>query len=143
MDIALHWDIPTSRGDIAFSYGDVVTGNDLATSVLASLFSDRLAGTDDALPDNSGDRRGWWGDTADAPVPLIGSRLWLLDRAKQTQAVLQAAQDYERESLQWLIDQGIAAKVEHCTAERFPPGLSQDQPVGHPHPRLAREGARP
>ena len=122
MDITLHWDIANSRGDIAFQYGDVVTGSDLATSVLVSLFSDRLATQDDTLPDGTGDRRGWWGDSPDATVPLIGSRLWLLDRAKETQAVLQAARDYEQESLTWLTDQNIAANVDvYCEWSR--PGM--------------------
>lgn len=111
-DITLHWDIANSRGDIAFKNGDVVTGNDLATSVLVSIFSDRLANADDVIPDNTTDRRGWWGDDASSENGKIGSRLWLLDRAKQLNSVLQAARDYESEGLEWMKEDGIAADID-------------------------------
>lgn len=95
--------------------GPVLLADDgLQTAVLLSLFTDRLAGVDDALPD-AGDtvnRRGWWGDAyADIAGDRIGSRLWLLAREKQTAAVLQRAQSYAREALQWLIDDGVAREV--------------------------------
>ena len=111
-DISLRWDIPNSRGDIAFKNGDVVTGDDLATAVLVSLFSDRLASADDTIPDTTSDRRGWWGDDGGDELGKIGSRLWLLDRAKELQSVLQAARDYEAEGLAWMQSDGIAAEID-------------------------------
>lgn len=84
----------------------------LETAITLSLFTDRLADVSDDLPDDNR-RRGWWGDSfAEVNGDLIGSRLWLLSREKQVPAVLQRARDYARESLQWLIDDGIARKVE-------------------------------
>ena len=58
----------------------------LATAVMVALGSDALAGDDDVLPDpDSTDRAGWWGDL-DAEAIWdgwpIGSKLWLLKRAK-------------------------------------------------------------
>src|ERR1700750_875151 len=58
----------------------------LATAIIVALGTDRLAETDDVLPDpDSTDRRGWWGDYQAQEIwdgwP-IGSRLWLLQRAK-------------------------------------------------------------
>lgn len=89
------------------------TDDGLETAVLISLFSDRLAGQDDALPDNSSHRRGWWGDSfADIDGDLIGSRLWLLSREKQLAATLQRAREYAREALRWLVDDGIARSVD-------------------------------
>jgi phage gp46-like protein len=41
----------------------------------------------------------------------IGSRLWLLARAKLTLTTVQRAQDYAEEALQWLIDDGVAARI--------------------------------
>ncbi len=111
-DIALSWDVQHSRADIAFRYGDVVTGNDLATAVLVSLFSARLANADDVIPDMSSDRRGWWADDQTTEEGKIGSRLWLLERAKEIEATLRAAEDYEREGLRWMISDGIAAEVD-------------------------------
>ena len=52
-----------------------ILGNDaerdpgLETSILISLFSDRLADIEDLLPDNTGERRGWWGDTSTDILP--------------------------------------------------------------------------
>lgn len=85
----------------------------LETAVVLSLFTDRLANPDDVLPDNSGHRRGWWGDSfADIDGDRIGSRLWLLSREKQLPVVLQRARGYAREALDWLIEDGIARNVE-------------------------------
>lgn len=98
---------------------DMGLGEDdgLETAVLISLFSDRIALADDVLPDSSGDRRGWWGDALAAQAgDRIGSRLWLLAREKQLVSVLSRAREYARESLQWLIDDGVARDVQ-VTAE--------------------------
>jgi phage gp46-like protein len=85
----------------------------LETAVLLSLFTDRRAEADDALPGSDVDRRGWWGDAwPDIPGDRIGSRLWLLHREKQTPAVLGRAQQYAREALAWMIDDGIASGVD-------------------------------
>lgn len=60
----------------------------LATAVTIALASDARAGDTDILPDlDSDDRRGWWGDLDAEDIwdgwPL-GSKLWLLTRAKIT-----------------------------------------------------------
>lgn len=106
-DISLVWDTATSRGDWQYVAPSLVTGNDLISTVLISLFTDRIANPDDVIPDGSGDPRGWWGDIGD-DVP-IGSRLWLLERSKQTQEVLNNAYDYIVEALQWLVDDGVVS----------------------------------
>jgi phage gp46-like protein len=75
-----------------------------------SLFTDRMAAPDDVIPDGSNDPRGWWGDEGE--TTLIGSRLWLLQRAKQTTETLQRAYDYIAEALQWLIDDNVVARFD-------------------------------
>jgi phage gp46-like protein len=75
--------------------------------MLMSLFTDRQARDDDVIPDGPNDPRGWWGDTN--PLHPIDSRLWLLDRSKQTQEVLARAHDYIVEALQWMLDDGVLA----------------------------------
>jgi phage gp46-like protein len=109
-DISIFWDVGNSRGDWQVAGVDLATGNDLATSVLISLFTDRRANVDDLIPDGTNDPRGWWGDI-DEDKP-IGSRLWLLDRSKQTQEVLNLARDYIAEALQWMIDDQIVASMD-------------------------------
>lgn len=109
-DITTVWDVQRSQGDWQLSGAALLSGSDLQTAVLLSVFTDRTANPDDTIPDGSGDPRGWWGDQGQA-VPL-GSRLWLLDRAKQNDDTLQKAHDYLTECLKWLIDDGVAARVD-------------------------------
>lgn len=104
MDISLNWDSARSRGDWAMAGADLQLGNDLESAIAISLFTDRIAADDDDIPDGTTDPRGWW---ADDPQHPIGSRLWLISRAKQTDETLQRAYDYIAEALQWLIDDGV------------------------------------
>lgn len=107
-DIGLFWSNSLFRADLAILNGDFAVDNGLHTAVIVSLFTDRQARRGDVIPDGLGPR-GWWG-TAFLPFE-IGSRLWLLKRSVMTQAVLNAAQDYAMEALQWMIDYGVAGSV--------------------------------
>lgn len=110
MDIALELinGVPT----MMVANGDITTDSGLRTAVVMSLFTDRRADADDALPDGSSNRRGSWQDQyLDQPGDLQGSRLWLLRREKQTTSVLQRAKQYAEEALQWLIDDAVATAV--------------------------------
>jgi phage gp46-like protein len=119
-DITTFWVPDQSAGDWLLQGADLADGNDLATAILISAFTDRTANPDDVIPDNTGDPRGWWADMAVSgpqlsfasgnaqPVP-IGSRLWLLSRAKQNDDTLQRAYDYLTECLQWMLDDGVVA----------------------------------
>lgn len=100
--------------DFAMYGPDLLRDDTLQTPVIISWFSERLAEADDVLPDNTGDRRGWWGDypidgAADAVQPdHIGSRLWLLERAKATTQTAASAQNYGLEAFAWLMEDGVA-----------------------------------
>ncbi|MEA9997044.1 MULTISPECIES: phage GP46 family protein [unclassified Pseudomonas] len=115
-DISTVWNVDTGMGDWSVSGGALASGDDLETAVLISVFSDRLAGDDDVLPDGSTDRRGFWGDD---DVPL-GSKLWLLDRSRLTTDVANTAKIYIEESLKWIIDDGVASSVK-VTMSIVPP----------------------
>lgn len=108
-DISTIWDVERAQGDWALSGPSLASGNDLATTVLISLFTDRTAEPSDVIPDGTTDRRGWWGDL-DEDVP-IGSRLWLLDRSKLIPKVAVAAKGYAEEALAWMVSDDVAAKV--------------------------------
>lgn len=83
----------------------------LVRSVFVSLFSWRRAEPDDDLPGNS--RMGWWADTfPTVENDQIGSRLWLLSRAKITQLTLQRAKQYAEEALEWMLNDGVASRIE-------------------------------
>jgi phage gp46-like protein len=106
-DIATSWQ--QTFGDWSVTGQDLTSGDDLVTAVLISLFTDRVALPDDVIPDGSGDPRGWWADDATYP---IGSRIWLLERAKRTQQTLVLAQGYAEEALQWLLDDDVCSAID-------------------------------
>ncbi|HDL7807877.1 TPA: phage GP46 family protein [Yersinia enterocolitica] len=106
-DIKTIWEPDKVLGDWQTGGGGLQDGNDLETAILISLFTDRLARTDDGI--DGDDRRGWWGDT-NSEYP-IGSRLWLLRREKLTTKVALKAEDYANEALAWLFDDGVVTAI--------------------------------
>lgn len=110
-DIALVWN--GTEADLAIEGGDLVLEEGLQTAAVISLFSDRRARLDDVLPADDGDRRGWVGDAwPRVEGDQIGSRLWLLNREKDIPETLRRAREYARESLAWLIEDGIGAALD-------------------------------
>ena len=96
--------------------------HELASAALVAIGSDRRALADDILPDvASDDLRGWWGDT-DAETIWggwhIGSRLWLLSRAKITDsgyrggATLTNVEAYIREAFAPWLTARIATAID-------------------------------
>lgn len=120
LDIAIVWDPVRRRCDLRYDAGLALDTTPL-TPVLLSLGCDRRAEPDDTLPDTVTEgsiavglnpRRGWVGDAFDEQGNRAGSRLWLIEREKQTDDVLLRAQDYARQSLAWLADrEGVAIEV--------------------------------
>lgn len=97
--------------DIALDGGDVARDDGLRTAVLLSLFLDRRADDDDIVEGD--DRRGSWMDQYLSHAgDRLGSRLWLLQREKETDATLARARAYAKEALAWLVDDGIARAVD-------------------------------
>lgn len=97
--------------DFLLEGGDFIADDGLENAVLISLFSDRFVSFED-LPVEETDPRGWWGDAiSDTEGDQIGSRLWLVDRSKITIENANRLRDFAKESLQWLIDDGVAASV--------------------------------
>lgn len=117
-DFTTYLDNSAQTGDWKLVGTQLATGADLVTAILISVFTDRIANADDVIPDGTNDPRGWVGDLG-ATYP-IGSRMWLISRAKQTPDVLKRAKDYLVEALQWLIDDGVVAKFDIVT--EFGPG---------------------
>lgn len=111
MDLALLYN-PTSQSfDLALVGADLARDDTLATAVLTSLLCDRLAQAHEVGA--GADRRGWWADAFDTSTSayLFGSRLWLLEREKQTSATMQRCKAYVQEALQWIIDDGLATSI--------------------------------
>ncbi|EMH2076187.1 phage GP46 family protein [Citrobacter freundii] len=81
----------------------------LTRAVVISIFTHRRADPDD----NADVPMGWWGDT----WPMVandryGSKLWLLQRSKLTNALVNTVRTYLRESLQWMLDDGVVSRVD-------------------------------
>ncbi|MGG5811480.1 phage GP46 family protein [Falsiroseomonas sp. CW058] len=117
-DIAIVWDPALTTGDWQLTGdGALLTAAALETAVIVSLFTDARADPGDRLPPGETDRRGWWGNALGDPV---GSRLWLLRRSKRLPETLALARDYIREALAWLVEDGLADRVEVATEWRTP-----------------------
>lgn len=81
----------------------------LTRAVVISLFTHRRADPDD----NADVPMGWWGDT----WPIVandryGSKLWLLQRSKLTNALVNTVRSYLCEALQWMLDDGVVSRID-------------------------------
>lgn len=91
--------------------GDLAGDEGLETSVIISLFSNRRV-SEGELPVGIDGKEGWWGDMfAEIEGDQIGSKLWLVDRGKTEAVTLAAMENHIAESLEWMIDDGVAASV--------------------------------
>ncbi len=95
-------------GEVAV-YDDQGQSVTLTRAVVISLFTWRRAEPDD----NADVPMGWWGDTWPAVQnDRYGSRLWLLQRSKLTNQLVQTVRGYIRECLQWMIDDGVVSRID-------------------------------
>ena len=106
---------PQRYADVLATYA-VELEDSLQTAIILSLFTDRRASADDALPLNETNRRGWVGDEFMATGPGNarddwGTRLWLCYIGKATGDVPAFAEFTCREGLQWLVRDGIASRI--------------------------------
>lgn len=95
--------------DLLLEGGDLALDRGLSTAVLVSLFSDGRAPAELDLPPGETSRRGWWGESEG---DRFGSLLWLLDREKVTASTLERLSTYARQALAWMVEDGIAERVE-------------------------------
>lgn len=83
----------------------------LSRAVIISLLTWRRADTGDVY--DGSNKYGWWGDTYPVePGDKIGSKLWQLLRRKLTDDVIAEVEEVSRDSLQWMIDDGICSNVD-------------------------------
>lgn len=114
MDIAITLSAQAPVFSLSLADTDLATDDGLKTAVLVSLFTDRRADADDELPDpRSGDRRGCWQDQYLANTgDSLGSRLWLLKRAKQTNETIERAKEYMREAMAWMLEDDVVTAID-------------------------------
>lgn len=113
-DLALTWSNTIGSADLSIIDLDLSSDRGLMTAVVLSLFTDRRAENDDESPSGKADdRRGWWADQfAEIEGDRFGSRLWLLDRSKNTNETLRRADEYIREALNWMLEDKVAASID-------------------------------
>lgn len=122
-DLALAVNPDTRKVDLVLGDdGDLAIDLTPAPAMLITIGSDRRARPDDALPTGITElnaptsfieRRGWAGDALDAEGERIGARLWLLDRAKQSETTRLMAAEWLAEGFAWVEREGFApAEIE-------------------------------
>lgn len=120
LDIALVYDPELRRADLALGEdGDLVLDETPATPMLISFGTDRRARADDEMPGGTPEpnaflaRRSWAGDALDAQGRRIGSRLWLLERAKDGDLTRLMAEEWTKEAFDWVAPEtGTAPEIE-------------------------------
>lgn len=109
MDLKINFS--QTGSDLDFSNNDLVIENSLETAVIISLFTDRVVEREE-LPSWEPNARGFWADhVSEIQGDKYGSRLWLLAREKQTEEIRERAEEYAKEALDWLIEDGVAKSV--------------------------------
>jgi phage gp46-like protein len=128
-DIALALSPDGSTTDLVVIANDLATDDTLATAVLFSLQTDRLADPEDVIPDGSTNRRGWWMDSyltalLDGTPYLSGSKLWLRRRALATQQTANLIQEDCLAALAWMKTNRVVADVTVTTTWTSDTGLA-------------------
>ena len=97
--------------DFELAANDLRTDAGLQNAVALSLFCDARASADEEP--EAPLRRGWWGERLlPGDDAGWGSKTWLLDRSTISAEVRERRRRYDVNALQWLVDDGIAARVE-------------------------------
>lgn len=122
-DLALAYDPIRRRCDLVIGDDcDLMIDETSIPAILLSIGLDRRAAADDPLPDGRSqfltpssfsERRGAVGDALDPFGGITGSKLWLLNRAKQTETTRLMCEFWLAEALAWAeAETGAAAEIE-------------------------------
>lgn len=121
-DAALVYDPESTSCDLALGPdGDLVADETAVTPMLLSIELDRRAAPDDELPQGRNPfltsagvdvRRGTACDALDHNYARIGSRCWLLERAKQTEETRLLFEMWLQEALSWAPAGGYEVTIE-------------------------------
>ena len=97
--------------DVVIEEGDFANEPGFDTSIWLSLFTDARA--DESQVVKAENRRGWLGNTvSDIEDRELGGLLWLVEQRRLNQETLNEVLDYCRKSLQWIVEDQVALKVE-------------------------------
>lgn len=96
-DLAITW--KNGQGDLVDLDGALLLDDTLTNAIIISLFTDARVD----------DERGWWGNSFAAFE--MGSKLWTLRRSKQIDDILEDAERYARDALQWMITDKLVSSL--------------------------------
>ena len=121
VDFALAYDPNRRCADVVFNGTDFALDTTPGSAMLMSVLARRRANPDDTLPvpvadwanpDSFNPRGGWPGDALDPTGQLVGSRLWLLERADNSERTRVDTENYVAEAVDWLNTvRGLAVAV--------------------------------
>lgn len=130
-DLALTYDKAKRRCDLTLAANcDLAIDETPVTPIILSVGLDRRAAPDDPLPEGRSqfltpvsfsERRGAIGDALDPFGALTGSKMWLLDRAKQTETTRLMAEYWLEEALEWAAEG--TGKPAEIAVEWLAPGI--------------------
>lgn len=123
LDLALTFDKTQRRCDLTLAADfDLALDDTPIPAIILSVGLDRRAGDDDPLPEGRSqfltpasfsERRGAIGDALDPFGQLTGCKMWLLERAKETETTRLMADYWLQEGLSWAqTDTGTPAEIE-------------------------------
>lgn len=122
-DLALTYDPESRRCDLTLGQDlDLLLDTTPVSSMLVSIGLDRRADADDPLPEGRSqflapasfsERRGAIADAFEASGAMTGSKLWLLERAKETETTRLLCEFWLEEALSWAVEvTGQPAEIE-------------------------------
>lgn len=118
-DIRLVFDVNKQYVDFVIADRDVDRDAGIETAVMLTLLTDKRAEAGDPLPDGSGYKGGWWGDSFPVvPDYKMGTKLWLLQRSKTLSEIPAIAKEYLNDGFKWMIEDGIVKSVEVAVERR-------------------------
>lgn len=109
MDVAIG--IVDNCFQLKLENGDLKAEQGLETAVSISLFSNQRV-SEEELPPGISSRQGWWGDLfPEVEGDQIGSKVWSLDRDKSTLETAAQLESFAKESLAWMLEDGVASSI--------------------------------
>lgn len=94
--------VGNSEYDTVYNDPDLLTDNQLHSAITLSVYTD-------AWVDGE---RGWWGDSYHPDNPIANSKLWTLLGKPANEENRQLGEEYVKESVQWLIDEGYFDRID-------------------------------
>jgi len=109
--------------DIQIDGSDFASAEGFESAIATSYFTDSRAPA--VQVQEAQNRRGWVGNILTAIVSReLGGLLWILDQARITNDTLNFAKSFAQDSLQWLIEDGLARSVQVSVIRNGSRGIS-------------------